>query len=132
MNVPQLPNFDKKAFPDVPWLARFYDLLRPWLEGVSSSLASSPSWVKIAEGLPVTAGTDGILASPPFVATTVVPGALIATCEPLVNGRGVGAYGSVTVSWRPSSSGGQPGVKLERLHAAFPGTYRLTVWALSE
>lgn len=38
MSAPPLPSFDAKAFPEAPWLGKFYALLRPFFEGTAREI----------------------------------------------------------------------------------------------
>jgi hypothetical protein len=138
MNAPQLPNFDKKSFPDVPWLPKFYELLRPFLEGVAAALRDASSFTMVAQDVSatVTPATAGALATPVFIATDISPALLMVRVEAAdANGRGTGTFLTSSATWTRVSQGGAQGIRLSRLHTVntLGGTNfqaRLTVWVL--
>jgi hypothetical protein len=133
MPAPPIPQFDKKSFPDAPWLGKFFDALRPFFESASAALGSQLAPVVIARDIQVGTDESGDPVTPVFCAwrppATVL--VLVSAVELDAAGRETGRVTTPTVVWARGERAGTAGLEITSLDGlASSSRYRLTVWAL--
>lgn len=128
MPAPQLPSFDKKAFPDAPWIAKFYETLRPFFQVVSDALGSVVSPQVLVRNLQATTDASKALTAPVVAKGVTASGLLLVTAERLdAQGRATGESCTAPATYT-NTAGNLQVTALVGLAAS--SRYRLTVWVV--
>lgn len=133
MPAPPIPQFEKKSFPEAPWLGKFFETLRPFLEGTSAALGSSLAPVVIARDIQFSTDESGNPVTPVFCAWRPPATVLLLTSAVELDsaGRETGRVSTATAVWARAERAGSSGLEITALDGLAASTrYRLTVWAL--
>lgn len=128
MPAPQVPSFDKRRFPDAPWLSAFWEVLKPFLEGVHDALGDIVSPQVLARELVATTDASKALTAPVLAKGVTAKGLVLVTAERLDNqGRATGEACTTPATYT-NTTGNLQVTALVGLAAS--SRYRLTVWVV--
>lgn len=128
MPAPQVPQFDKRRFPDAPWLSGFWELLNPFFQAVSEAIGADVSPQVLARDLVATTDASKALAAPVVAKGVTAKGLVLVTAERLdAQGRATGEACTAPATYA-NTGGGLQVTALIGLAAS--SRYRLTVWVV--